>query len=285
LNTSIIRVGFEGQSGDQYTFGGYNLINAAEIYSECFVVENPDGSLAVDYDKPLSGTHLVQDCTFKNCLFGWNATMLQDSHVKVEGSTFENVRIPIGVFDLSNSTADIQCNRIHNATWSAGVYIANGIQATIGQGLGLGPHGALPVPSTVRINHNEISTSEYADGIGIVDWGYLVGETTIKHTVINDNNIRLEGTALGAISGMGASDIKVTNNKVSGQGVYGIYAGLWNDPVSNWVIVGNNLKKADTDVSPIYLGPSTSHFFVVADADDVFDLGTDNIIIDVHPKH
>jgi hypothetical protein len=269
LNTSVVRVGFEGQS-DANAFGGYNLYNAILV----------SGAGDAGYLKPVTGTQLVQECTFKNALGGWITDMLQDSRLKIEGCAFDDVRNPIGIYDLSNSTADIRCNRLRNATWNGGVYILTGLQWLNG-------HGNPPAPSTFRISHNEISNSLYADGIALSDLpGFFLGETSFEHTVIDHNDICLLGAdSTGAVFGIAASGVTVADNRISGQGAYGIYMGVLGDLVSDWVIVGNCLKDADTVNSPILLGPGTSHCFVVADPADVLDMGTDNTVVDVHAKH
>lgn len=277
LNASVIRVGIEGQSGDQYTPWGCNISDAIGFSAQ--------GWTAV------AGNCLFQDCTFKNSMDGMCPLGLQDARFKVEGCTFDDVQAPIGTWNLlGNTKVDILCNRIHmHLPWCAGVYMESET-----------PGGN----STVRISHNEISVSSFTDAIRIDDWGSpaQAGEPTIKHTVISDNDIHLEGTLNGAIAGLFASNVMVADNTISGHGRLGIYTGYPNSfwrvdhpfssglddfspPASNWVIVGNNLKHADTVYSPILLGPNTSHCLVKADADDVLNMGTDNTIIDVHPKH
>jgi hypothetical protein len=270
LNASIIRVGFEGQSGD-YTPWGINILNASALFwGEDF--------------SPISGNFLFQDCTFKNALGGVSG-MLQDSHFRVEGCTFDEVLGAIGSWGLANSTADILRNRIHmSEPWNPAVYIGNYV-----------PGG----DSTVRISYNDISVSSDTDAIRIEDFGSLAqeGVPTIKHTVISDNEIRMEGDYSGAIGGAFVSNVLIADNTIYGHGRLGIYTGnieaswweLYGDDfspaASNWVIVGNNLKHADTFYKPILLGPNSSHCLVKADADDVDDQGTDNTIIDVHPRN
>jgi hypothetical protein len=266
LNASIIRVGFEGESGDQYTPWGRNIHNSSLFSSG-------------DNFAPLSGNVLFQDCTFKNALGGVGA-MLQDAHFRVEDCTFNDVLAPIGTWAFTNSTADVLRNRIHmNTPWNSAVYIGN-----------YEPGG----DSIVRISHNDISVSSFTDGIRVEDFG---GTSTIKHAVISDNAIRVEGEYSSAIGGAFVSNVLIANNTIYGQGRLGIYTGnaawSWWDfygedfspAASNWVIVGNNMKYADTFYKPILLGPNSSHFFVKADAEDVDNQGTDNTIIDIHPRH
>jgi hypothetical protein len=270
LNASIIRVGFEGQSGD-YTPWGVNILNASAFFS------------GEDFS-PLSGNVLFQDCTFKNALGGVSA-MLQDAHFRVEGCTFDDVLSPIGAYGFANSTAEILRNRVHmREPWNSAVYVAN-----------YSPGG----DSTVRISYNNISVSSYTDGIRIEDFGSQAqgGVPTIKHTVISNNEIRVEGEDSGAIGGAYVSNVLIADNMIYGRGRLGIYTGIqewsWWDSygedfspaAGNWVIVGNNLKHADTLFRPILLGPNSSDCLVKADADDVDNRGTDNTIIDVHPRN
>jgi hypothetical protein len=279
VDTSLIRVGFEGQGGSDFTYG-YNVLNAAQIAGSGF--SEPCGdSTCIDYIKPVSGNHLVLDCTFENTMWGYAAVMMIDSNVEVESSTFTNVKWPIDVLDVSNSTINIKQNTIHNANFF-GVSIENGYQAVLGWDLG--PHGDIPAPSSAIISNNEISVSEIGDGIGIIDYGNLIGESTYGNVTVRGNKIHLNGTTYGAIVGQGVSGLAITNNLVTGIGALGIYAGLWDDPVANWVLVGNNLQTANTEWPPIILGPSTSNFIVVGGSNKtgVLDLGTDNILVGVN---
>jgi Right handed beta helix region len=281
LNASVVRVGFEGQTGDQYVPWGCNIHDTA-------------GFSSADWG-PLGGNCLFQDCTLKNALGGIFTLSLQDGHFKVEGCTFDDVMSPIGAINLSgNTAAEILCNRIQmGPNWAPAVWMESEMPGS---------------NVTVRISHNEISVASYMDGIRIEDFGSQLqaGAPTIKHTVISDNDIRLNGIWNGAIGGAFASNVTVANNTISGHGRLGIYTGntesMWwglamagpqydfladnfTPPASNWVIVGNNLKHADTYYAPILLGPNTSHFLVKADPNDVTNLGTGNTIIGVHPKH
>jgi hypothetical protein len=269
LNAYIIRVGFEGESGDLHTPWGRNIHNSSLFSSG-------------DNFEPLSGNVLFQDCTFKNALSGVSV-MLHDAHFRVEGCTFTDILSPIGAWGITDSTADILRNRVHmGAPWNPAVYIGN-----------FEPGG----DSTVRISHNDISVSSVTDAIRIEDFGSLGqdGVPTIKHTVISDNEIRVEGEYSGAIGGAYVSNVLIADNTIYGHGRLGIYTGntaaSWWDfygddfspAASNWVIVGNNLKHADTLYKPILLGPNSSHCLVKADANDVDNQGTDNTIIYVYP--
>ncbi|HUJ42766.1 MAG TPA: right-handed parallel beta-helix repeat-containing protein [Opitutaceae bacterium] len=275
LNASVIRVGFEGQSGEQYTPWGCNVSNGIDFMTNGW--EN------------LIGNYLFQDCTFKNTHGGVSGVGLQDSHVMVEGCTFEDVLGPIGMYGFDHTAFDIRCNRIQNRhilqpLWSSGVYLMNYMPGS---------------NSVVCVSHNEISAQSAVDGIRVEDFGFdpAAGVPTIKHTVISDNDIFLDGDWSGGIGGAFISNVRIVDNTISGHGRLGIYTGnaesAWwgfqgddfTPSASNWVIVGNNLKRADTLYSPILLGPNSSHCLVKADADDVLNLGTDNTIIDVPAKH
>ena len=275
LNTSVIRVGFEGQSGPQW-WSGSNTLNAVIIVGEQ-VVEPCGIATCLVYFKPLSGRHVAQDCSFTSHVFGYGPVFPVNSTFLVEDSTFADGVFPLYLADIGGSTVEIRRNTIRNANAYA-VLVDSGLQATLGYGLG--PHGDLPLPSTVYVSQNNITLQGSGDGIGITDYGYLQGASTYRNVVISGNRVELGGTPNGAIVGMGASGLSVSNNKVAGSGGFGIYAGLWDDPVSKWVIVGNNVQKADTTFPPIVLGTSTSYFTVIGagNKDNVLDLGTNNTI-------
>jgi hypothetical protein len=153
-------------------------------------------------------------------------------------------------------------------------------------GLDAGPYGPMPDTSRLLIDHNEIHCVSTADGFGLYDYSFFVGESCRLDTVITNNKIILEGTWYGGIYGFGVSNAIVTNNVVSGYGGVGIYAGIngpW-DIAGGWTIQGNNFQTLDAFIVPIYLGPGTYGCTVVGGntKDIVYDDGTDNLVVGVN---
>jgi len=280
LNTSVIRVGFEGQSGPQW-WSGSNTLNAVIIVGEQ-VVEPCGIATCLVYFKPLSGRHVAQDCSFTSHVFGYGPVFPVNSTFLVEDSTFADGVFPLYLADIGGSTADIRRNTIQGAR-AYGVLVDSALQASLGYGLG--PHGALPPPSSLSISQNNVSMQGTGDGIGVTDYAYVLGASTFGNVAITGNKVDLGGTPNSAIFGMGVSGVSVSNNKVTGRGGYGIAAGLWDDPVRNWLLVGNNLQNARTEWPPIVLGPSTSNFVVVGGKNsvNVLDLGTNNTVTGIKP--
>ena len=201
----------------------------------------------------------------------------------IDDNTFNDVRLPVYIGDLSNSDIRVTRNKMTDVSWF-GIEVEQSYASVVGYDLG--PYGEIPDTSRVLIDFNEIHCPATTDGIGIIDYSFFVGESCRLDTVITNNKIVLEGTYYGGIYGFGASDVIVTNNKISGIGGAGIYAGIngdW-DVAKGWTIQGNNLQTLYAYYAPIYLGPGTSGCTVIGGSTNtnVYDEGTDNLLVGVN---
>jgi hypothetical protein len=210
-----------------------------------------------------------------------------NSEVLIKDNTFNDVKIPIYLSDLSNSDIRVTENKMTNIH-NFGIWFEQSYVPVLG--LDLGPYGELPDTSRLLIDKNYIHCIHPADGIALYDYSFFVGEGCRLDAIITNNHIALDGTYYGAIYGFGVSDVLVTNNKISGHGAVGIYAGtneLWEgfwDPADGWIIQGNNFQTLYAYFVSIYLGPGTSNWAVIGGSTktNVYDEGTDNLIVGVN---
>jgi hypothetical protein len=269
-SSSIERVGFTGSTGT--LFGRDNVDNGLAIF--------PDGIAIACLTSPalLVGTHTVSNSSFTNLFSGAGGQLLANGSFTVGGSpnkrnTFDGVRFSIGAADISDSVVEISFNDIKN-TINFGVYIVQGERI-------------LPSPSEFLISHNTIHAILFADGVSLEDYGPLFGGGKTLEAVISNNKIFLDDTLYGGILGLfGAQDVVVTNNKITGNGLAGIYMGVFYsfDEVGGWMLQGNNVDNVSAFVAPIWLGFTSSNSTVVgSDAEtNVLDEGTNNILVGVN---
>jgi len=151
--------------------------------------------------------------------------------------------------------------------------------AVFGNDLGPVPE-LFPEPSTYSIHHNDLHLINFADGVGLLDFGALVGQDATLNAFVVGNQLSLD-TLYGGIFGYAAQNVVVLGNRISGVGDSGIAFGLFGDPSSHWIIAGNNVDDLEADAAPIWLGPATSENLVITQNPDenVLDEGTDNVII------
>jgi hypothetical protein len=82
----------------------------------------------------------------------------------------------------------------------------------------------------------------------------------------------------------------VTNNRISGNGLAGIYMGamgdiaIYGDLVDSCTLKGNNVNAVVAYVAPIWLGEGASNCTVVGgnSKKNVFDQGTGNVLVGVN---
>ncbi len=279
VNASFERMDVEGEAVD-LNCAYVNVHNGISFGGE-FIEEMVGGMKWTKYLKPLAGTLSITDCSFKNTFFAIASGQLVDSTVSVERNIFDNAGAALALFDASNSNVQFLRNEATN-TRGFGVWMTQAMQSVVGWDLG--PVGELPEPSSLLIRHNTIHAVAWADGVGIEDYAPLVGEDKRLDVVISNNRIILDDTWWGGIWGYGAQDVVVTNNKITGSGFAGIYAGIYGEPVSGWTILGNNVQNVDAYVAPMWLGHGTSGCTVVGGNNEtnVFDEGTDNILVGVN---
>jgi len=233
--------------------------------------------------KPMEGTHSVTNCSFENI---WQAIItigLTDSSMTVGGSAsqgnhFANVVYGLRSFDPDGSSIEFSHNEIVDVAPEGTGVLA--LQSNRPSAFDF----PWPSPSQYLIRQNTLRVSGLVDAISLMDLGPAFGEGAKVHAVVSQNRIYLEDGLWGGVWALGAQDVLVANNRISGSGLAGIYFGFDGVSSSGWTMIGNNVQKLEAGVASIWLGPDSSHCTVVGGSTktNVLDEGTDNIIVGVN---
>jgi hypothetical protein len=266
-DASFNNVNFKGAAGNMFD-GMFNV--------STFIFVSSDGYTTTNYI--LEGTYHVTNCKFETAekaivgLINANNDWTIGNGAS-SGNTFGDINHGIQLIDLSNSNAEISHNKFNHMYRSA-VFVA---QAYFVDPANLSL-------STFLIHANDIEAEDLADGIIIADESVAYGGSKLMDAVLSNNQIFLNNTEWGGIYGEGGDGIIVTNNKIWGNGFFGIYTGIWGLSSTNWFLQGNNVQQADTYYRPIYLGLNTSNFVVVGGSNqtNVRDRGTNNTLTGVN---
>jgi hypothetical protein len=233
-----------------------------------------------DWIRPFTGKFTITSSVFEDVPSAGSAVQgLLKGTVNVGGSPqtgnrFKDVGFAFlamgndkSTVDFSYNEADTQCLMSVGA-WQAAPWVHN-------------PQS----PSTVLFHHNRLRVSGTADAIFLQDFGPPGGLPPTLNAVVARNTIALADTQYGGIGAYGAQNATILANEISGNGMAGIYAGLWGDTVTGWRILGNNVEGVNVPpaTAPIWLGAGTSRLLVVGDGHPtgVLDEGTGNILVNV----
>ncbi len=224
------------------------------------------------FGAPMTGTHKLAQVDLENMTFGYDNRSQKDSVIKVEGNGFTNVAAGPLIQDQENSQVAITSNKLQ--AWAmAAAYII--------QGNG----GWWPFrTSTYVLEHNDIRATEWADGIAICDYAFLSDGWIKVATEVSHNTLSLD-TNYGGIYLGGVQGAVVANNKVSGQGLAGIYAAPWGwDLVGKGIFKANQVNQLAASVAPIWLGSGSSSCYVIGGnaSANVLDEGTGNVLTGVN---
>jgi hypothetical protein len=235
----------------------------------------------VDWVRRVTGTFTVRNSLFEDLpSAGVGVSGMLRSRVRIGGSPragnrFRNVGFSLAALTNERSIVDFSYN---DADTQSLVSVAAWQSLPYNQGPPL-------LPSTVFVHHNKLRVNGTADAVFLQDFAPPAGSPATLKAVIAHNIITLADTAYGGIGSYGAQTIKVYGNKISGDGMAGIYAGIWGDDTAGWWIVGNDVSGVNVPpaVAPIWLGASTEDFLVVGDGHptSVLDEGTNNVLINV----
>ncbi|MDO8055353.1 MAG: hypothetical protein Q6361_00690 [Candidatus Hermodarchaeota archaeon] len=260
FDATVKNVEFLGDVGDEYGYFGLSIQNALLIQGEWgaeFVNER------------ISGKYVVEGCHFQNSLgssvmFG----SFGDSHIRIVRNTYQDTMIGPELYDLDNSHAEVAFNEVTGVGWF-GVYVCNGLYATSLE------------PSRVLIHHNHIECAPGGTGIWLDDYLAVPGEVEGISVFALHNQIVLNDPYSWGIFGYGAQKVWLVHNTISGSGEAGIVTGIWGDAVEGWKLVLNDLSDFNAEVADIWLGPGTSHCWLIhrGPSASVLDEGTDNWLL------
>lgn len=241
---------------------------------------NYGSTYCTDYVRRVTGKFAVTNSSFQDInSAGVGAQGLLHATVKVGGSPrmgnfFKDVGFSFLSFDAANSMmeasynhSDTQClmgmYAVQSAPW---IHLAD-------------------ADSTFLVHHNDLRVSGGADAVYLEDWGPVLGIPPTLKGIVAYNKITLADTGYGGIGTFSAQNALIYGNKISGNGMAGIYAGIWGDGISGWKILRNDVEGVNSPpaVAPIWLGAGTSRNLVVGGRHPtgVLDEGTDNLLIHV----
>ncbi len=258
-------VNFIGGQGN--LFGLYNvstfIIIGAEGWNEVYYTLN-------------DGIYNFFDCEFKTAergivCFGVNSNdNWTIGGVANKSNLFDNLHFGVILMDFDDSYLDISHNEFTHIK-RGGIMIAQGYYYMDLE------------PSTCLIHANELQIEDIADGIIIGDLSVGTGESKLLNVTVSNNDILMNDTEWGGIYAEGGEDVIISNNKIHGTGLLGIYAGVWGYLATDWTLIGNNVQQLNAYI-PIYLGSGTSNFLVIGGSNqtNVLNSGTNNILTGVN---
>ena len=285
-DSRVERVRFVGHEGD-YEAGGasYNVLNGLTVQGIKGYFEETGMT-----GEPVSGSHIVTDCSFEHVDNGVRFGYLLNGKAIVTRTVFlRNGELSVYLWDFVNSRAEISYNQMMEQTgfgvlcWQG--CIAYNVRFGVG-GSGWDSYpGPVPANAFFLIHHNTINVA--GDGEAIELWDEACpSEVTDPpggkslDAIISDNDISLD-TEWGGICCWPVRDVKVINNRITGTGSAGIYVGgMCSGASTGCVIVGNTFKGFTSGLADIWLSDATSHCRVVASkGTTVLDEGADNTIL------
>lgn len=263
VSSSFDNVGFIGADGN---FLGYNIVH--------FVIIEPEWSMPPEYLKLDGGNHKFTNCEFRSSCVPLNVILANNGTVTVggspkDGNKFENICYGPYFEDVSNLNIEVSHNDITDMLW---------VGSSVDQGNYVDP-SSLDL-SKVLIHDNNYEVKGICDAIWIDDYGYLSGTQKIDINIYN-NKMNLEtDQGSGGIFSYYAMDGLITNNKISGNGVYGIFC--WY--CSGLLMKGNNVQNLNAAFAPIVLYDDADNCMVVGGMNktNVLDWGTNNILSGVN---
>jgi len=229
----------------------------------------------------VDGSFTVQNCNFNRAAVCVTNNADKNCTWKIGGSgatgnVFETSICSVQQGESAGSTYEISYNSFKDMRWGA-------ILAS--QGMYYDP--SILAMSKFSIHHNQITMTDYGDGIMLIDDSFYGDGRKLADAVVSNNQVELRG-GMGGIYGEGIQGAIITGNKISGAGYIGIYFPCWyrgdGEICRNIVLQGNNVQSlaAESGVG-IVLGRSTIDCSVIGGAASttVFNRGTNNILTGV----
>jgi hypothetical protein len=275
MNVVVTRVAMKGAYAENGPgFDGYN----ATGYSL-----DPYPPYPLPSSEYLAGTFRVSACRFDTLLEGIYGAIFRDARFIIGGSPskanlFRNCDFGTVLVDVDSGVVDFSYNDV-------GVVGPSGLA-------GFAVFQAANVPiSTVSpflVQHNRFkATGGYEDGIWLVDFGTVSGEGKTGDFVISDNEITIapseNGPAYAGIEAVLTEGAIVSNNRITGSGLFGIAV----ESSTEAMVKANNVQQVTAEVAPIFLDEEATDCTVVGfgGKTNVLDLGVNNNLVGVKNMH
>jgi len=265
---TVERVGFKGVGNWEDGYNArYGLLFAPECWSETAKIQ---------------GDAIITGSSFEELEIAVGGFQLQSCTVRIGGgpplkNTTTDVREGILFEDFNDTAMEISYNDIQAYWANLEAYHADFWPAN-------------PQMSTYLVTHNTIRVDVYSDGMWMQDT--LADESCGKmfQADIADNDFVINTECCAAINGWGGmKDVLVRNNRFTGHGGWGIRMGwVWPDsPDAGWLIKGNNFQNFDALAFPVGLLWASANCAVVGGKAkfNVLNLGTGNILTGVNNMH
>jgi hypothetical protein len=295
LNVTFQHLKAVADTGPQYLYFGSSILNCFQAFGEWVIQLDPDtNTIFGRWIKPITGTYIFEDIEMYDS--AWlNVVGARDSVIRIGGSKENGIVvrstgyavdvITVGLMNISNSTVEV--SYLDASGVDGGVYLLQGADAAWGNDLGELVPESLPEPSSFVFQHNRIS-SEYGGWYTAFELWNAGGELgqSLGNVVISNNKINVvdHEPPFEGIFSYFVDSAQVTNNRISGRGVAGIWVEPYGTPANGWLLQGNNLNTFDAEFAQIYLGTGTSNCTVVGGntRGNVFDEGINNILVGVN---
>lgn len=275
VNSTFDNVKFVGGTGNYIGDGtGYfNVFAFIYIWSEGWPPSSLNGGYKVtNCEFQTAFCCILSEFTNRPCIIGGDES---------SGNKFENTYYACDMQDLNNSQGNISYNHFANIYWT-GVIIYQGIYVDPAT---LSLSNFLVYGNDIEVrSHDLANPAGFINGIILVDQGICNGIGKKIDANVSNNKIYMNNILYGGILCNYTKDVRLTNNKIWGNGMAGIYCGIWDDPTTDCLIKGNDVEHVNAKVAPIWLGSATSNCVVYADKKDVLDEGTNNILLGDHDK-
>ena len=293
INITFRHLKVVADTGSQYLMFGSSILNSFQVWGEPVVQYDPENNaIKFRWIKPITGTYIFEDIEMYDAAYGSSVLNANDSVISLGGSktsgiVAEGITVPVVLEDISNSTVEV--SYLDTSGGDGGVYLGQGKLAAWGNDLGELVPETLPEPSYFYFHHNQISSAsgtwtafELWNAGG--ELGQPLGNVVIANNTINviDQYPPYEG-----IFSYFVDNAQVTNNRITGRGVAGIWVEPFGTPATDWLLLGNNLSAFDAEMAGIYLGPGTSNCTVIGGdlKENVLDEGTDNILVGINNQN
>lgn len=291
LNATFRHLKAVADTGPQYLVFGSSILNNFQAWGEWVVQLDPaTNTILGRWVKPITGTYIFEDIEMYNSTYSSAVIGVRDSTVRIGGSEKNGIiargtTTAFELYNISNSTVEV--SYLDASGGDGGVYLLQGGEAAWGNDLGELVPETLPEPSSFVFHNNRISSESGGWYTAFELWnaggelGQPLGNVVITNNTINVVNH--EPPFEGVFSYF-VEKAQVTNNKITGRGIAGIWVEPFGTPATDWLLQGNNLSTFVAELASIYLGPGTGNCTVVGGntRENVFDEGTDNILVGVN---
>ncbi|MHA2323373.1 MAG: right-handed parallel beta-helix repeat-containing protein [Candidatus Thorarchaeota archaeon] len=248
------------------------------------------------------GSHVATGCTFEELgVWAYGVWRVSDAHFRIESNTFDGGFRGVQTFRCDGLGVKISGNSFYDLNEPAVMNFGlDSSQMVIQRNTMVNGEGAiwannwftLSKGSSYKIDYNiiDIRQGSWYGGIEIWDQADEKADLVVVQNTIHAD----EFTApYGPICMMGVHDAVIANNEFTGAGPAAMFIGVWlpgvglkiiNNDVSGFEVgegYWDGVPDPIAGIAHIFLGPLSSECIVIPEssADTIFDVGTDNLVV------